>query len=170
MGRNLLWASAFISDFIGVFLTNFSVMIIKKLYLTNFKNHQERVFDFSSEINSFVGNNGVGKTNILDALHYLSVGKSFLGNSDVNNILTGEDFFTLEAVVNDGEKETILKIIQSKDAKKLVKKNDKSYARLSDHIGFLPSVMISPYDANLISDSGESRRRFLDAMISASRC
>ncbi|MCU7580023.1 DNA replication/repair protein RecF [Riemerella anatipestifer] len=141
-------------------------MIIKKLYLTNFKNHQERVFDFSSEINSFVGNNGAGKTNILDALHYLSVGKSFLGNSDVNNIFMGEDFFTLEAVVDDGEKETILKIIQSKDSKKLVKKNDKSYARLSDHIGFLPSVMISPYDANLISDSGESRRRFLDAMIS----
>ena len=140
-------------------------MIINNLKLTNFKNHPERIFDFSPEINCFVGNNGVGKTNVLDALHYLSVGKSFLGNTDVNNIAIGEDFFSIEAGISSEEKENIIKIILPKDAKKLIKKNDKSYERISDHIGFLPSVIISPYDSNLITDSGESRRKFLDSMI-----
>ena len=141
-------------------------MIIKKLTLINFKNHSERSFDFSPQINGFVGNNGVGKTNILDALHYLSVAKSFLGNTDLNNIRTDEDFFAIEGTIDDGEKQNIIKVQQPKEAKKIIKKNDKSYDRIADHIGFLPSVMISPYDSNLISDSGESRRRFLDAMIS----
>ena len=141
-------------------------MIINNLKLINFKNHTERNFDFSPQINCFVGNNGVGKTNILDALHYLSVAKSFLGNKDLNNIKTDEDFFAIEATIDDLEKENIIKVQQPKDAKKILKKNDKTYDRISDHIGFLPSVIISPYDSNLISDSGESRRKFLDSMIS----
>lgn len=141
-------------------------MIIQKLSLINFKNHQEKSFDFSPQINCFVGNNGVGKTNILDALHYLSVGKSFLGNSDFQNISHATDFFTVDSEIFDGEKENNIKIQLPKDGKKIIKKNEKTYERLSDHIGFLPSVMISPYDSNLISDSGESRRKFLDSMIS----
>ena len=141
-------------------------MIITKLSLLNFKNHSERNFEFSTQINCFVGNNGVGKTNILDALHYLSMAKSFLGNKDLNNIKIDEDFFTIEGTIDDGEKENIIKIQQPKEAKKIIKKNDKSYERIADHIGFLPSVIISPYDSNLISHSGESRRKFLDAMIS----
>lgn len=146
--------------------TYFRIMIITKLSLLNFKNHSERNFEFSTQINCFVGNNGVGKTNILDALHYLSMAKSFLGNKDLNNIKIDEDFFTIEGTIDDGEKENIIKIQQPKEAKKIIKKNDKSYDRIADHIGFLPSVIISPYDSNLISDSGESRRKFLDAMIS----
>ena len=141
-------------------------MIIHQLSIINFKNHPHKSFDFSPQINCFVGNNGVGKTNVLDALHYLSVGKSFLGNSDLNNILFNSEFFSIESKINDGEKDNIIKIQQPKDSKKIIKKNDKTYERLADHIGFLPSVMISPYDSNLISDSGESRRKFLDAMIS----
>lgn len=141
-------------------------MIIRKLSLLNFKNHDERNFDFSPQINCFVGNNGVGKTNILDALHYLSVAKSFLGNTDLNNIKENEEFFTVEGHIFNGEKVDIIKVQQPKDTKKILKKNDKSYDRIADHIGFLPSVIISPYDSNLISDSGESRRKFLDSMIS----
>lgn len=141
-------------------------MIIKKLSLYNFKNHSEKTFDLSPQINCFVGNNGVGKTNILDALHYLSVGKSFLGNTDLNNIKKDEDFFSINAEIQNDDSEDIIKISQPKEAKKIIKKNDKTYDRLADHIGYLPSVMISPYDSNLISDSGESRRKFLDAMIS----
>lgn len=141
-------------------------MIIKKLSLYNFKNHSEKKFEFSPQINCFVGNNGAGKTNILDAMHYLSVGKSFLGNRDFSNIKNDEDFFTIDAEIQNEDSEDIIKISQPKEGKKLVKKNDKSYERLSDHIGYLPSVMISPYDSNLISDSGESRRKFLDSMIS----
>lgn len=141
-------------------------MIINKLTLYNFKNHSEKKFEFSPQINCFVGNNGVGKTNILDALHYLSVGKSFLGNTDTNNIKKDKDFFTLDAEIQNEESEDTLKISQPREAKKVIKKNDKSYDRIADHIGYLPSVMISPYDSNLISDSGESRRKFLDSMIS----
>ncbi|CAA7197391.1 DNA replication/repair protein RecF [Chryseobacterium potabilaquae] len=141
-------------------------MIIKKLSLYNFKNHSEKKFEFSPQINCFVGNNGVGKTNILDALHYLSVGKSFLGNTDLNNIKKDQDFFTINAEIQNDESEDIIKISQQKETKKIIKKNDKNYDRIADHIGYLPSVMISPYDSNLISDSGESRRKFLDSMIS----
>ncbi len=141
-------------------------MIVRTLSLTNFKNHHEKSFDFSPQINCFVGNNGVGKTNILDALHYVSVGKSFLGNSDFQNIKEHEDFFAIEAEIQNDDKEDIIRILLPKEAKKIIKKNDKTYDRIADHIGYLPSVMISPYDSNLISDSGESRRKFLDAMIS----
>lgn len=141
-------------------------MIIKNLKIFNFKNHSEKSFDFSPEINCFVGNNGAGKTNILDALHYLSMAKSFLGNLDAQNILHDSDFFAIEAEIQGDEKNDIIKVQLPKEGKKIIKKNDKTYERIADHIGFLPSVMISPYDANLISDSSESRRKFLDAMIS----
>ncbi|WP_374449384.1 DNA replication/repair protein RecF [Cloacibacterium normanense] len=141
-------------------------MIIKNLKIFNFKNHNEKSFDFSPEINCFVGNNGAGKTNILDALHYLSMAKSFLGNLDAQNILHNSDFFAIEAEIQGEEKNDIIKVQLPKEGKKIIKKNDKTYERIADHIGFLPSVMISPYDANLISDGSESRRKFLDAMIS----
>ncbi len=141
-------------------------MIIKNLHIYNFKNHAEKNFEFSPSINCFVGNNGVGKTNVLDALYYLSVGKSFLGNSDVLNIKQGDDFFVIDARIQNEEKEDIVKIQQARELKKVIKKNDKTYDRLADHVGYLPNVTISPYDSNLISDSGESRRKFLDAMIS----
>lgn len=141
-------------------------MIIQKLSLLNFKNHSEQSFDFSPQINCFVGNNGVGKTNILDALHYLSMGKSFLGNTDFLNIKNEEDFFSIEGNIQNQDKEDCIKIILNRETKKIIKKNDKTYDRIADHIGYLPCVTISPYDANLISDSGESRRKFLDAMIS----
>lgn len=140
-------------------------MVIKRLSINNFKNHEQRYFDFSSRINCFVGNNGAGKTNILDALHYLSIGKSFLGNTDTNNIKYKQNFFNIDALISNEEKEDNVKVIFSVAGKKIIKKNDKAYDRLSDHVGYLPSVIISPYDANLISDSGESRRKFLDAMI-----
>ena len=113
-----------------------------------------------------MGNNGAGKTNILDALHYLSMAKSFLGNLDAQNILHESDFFAIEAEIQGDEKNDIIKVQLPKEGKKIIKKNDKTYERIADHIGFLPSVMISPYDSNLISDGSESRRKFLDAMIS----
>lgn len=141
-------------------------MIVQNLSLIQFKNHSEKQFSFSAQINCFVGNNGVGKTNILDALFYTAMGKSFLGNSDALNIKNNEDFFSIESNIQNDDKIDNLKILYAKEAKKIIKKNDKTYDRIADHIGYLPCVTISPYDANLISDSGESRRKFLDAMIS----
>lgn len=141
-------------------------MIVNRLNILNYKNHSERNLEFSSQINCFIGDNGAGKTNILDALHYISMVKSFLGGTDLGNIYFGEDFFALNAEISYENKVDSIKIFFSKEQKKkTIKKNDKSYSRISEHIGYLPSVMISPYDSNLISDSGESRRRFLDAMI-----
>lgn len=141
-------------------------LIIESLHITQFKNHSEKILEFSEKINCFVGPNGAGKTNILDALHYLSVGKSFLGTLEAQGISYGEDFFTLRARVFDGEKNSDLSLHLPKEGKKLLKRNDKPYPKLSEHIGYLPSVLISPYDSNLITDSGESRRKFLDQMIS----
>jgi DNA replication and repair protein RecF len=92
-------------------------MIINKLLLINFKSHSERAFEFSPQINCFVGNNGVGKTNVLDALHYLSVGKSFLGNSDINNVKSDEDFFVIESEIQNEEKEILLKFFSQKNLK-----------------------------------------------------
>ena len=119
-------------------------MFVKNLKIINFKNHPEKSFDFSSEINCFVGNNGAGKTNILDALHYISMGKSFLGNSDFQNIKEDENFFSIESEIEGEEKNDIIKILLQKETKKIIKKNEKTYERMADHIGFLPSVMISP--------------------------
>ena len=98
-------------------------MFIKNLKLFNFKNHSEKSFDFSPEINCFVGNNGAGKTNILDALHYLSMAKSFLGNLDAQNILHESDFFAIEAEIQGEEKNDIIKVQLPKEGKKIIKKN-----------------------------------------------
>ena len=97
-------------------------MFVKKLKIINFKNHPEKSFDFSSEINCFVGNNGAGKTNILDALHYISMGKSFLGNSDFQNIKEDEYFFCIESEIEGEEKNDIIKILLQKEAKKIIKR------------------------------------------------
>ncbi len=95
-------------------------MIIRDLTLTNFKNHTSRQFEFSAQINCFVGNNGVGKTNVLDALYYLSVAKSFLPNTDLLNIQSEADFFAIQGTIADEEKETVIKVQQPRDAKKIM--------------------------------------------------
>ncbi|MHA6727280.1 DNA replication/repair protein RecF [Chryseobacterium sp. A301] len=148
-------------------------MVVSQLHIAQFKNHLNRDFEFSSQINCFVGNNGCGKTNLLDALHYLSVGKSFLLNTDSLSITQGKDFFSLKAEIQEEstleegtQKYSTLQLQMPLEGKKNLKKNEKIYPRLADHIGYLPTVLISPYDSNLITDSGESRRRFLDHMIS----
>ena len=87
-------------------------MFVKNLKIINFKNHSEKSFDFSADINCFVGNNGAGKTNILDALHYISMGKSFLGISDFQNIKENEDFFNIEAEIESEEKSDISRLLK----------------------------------------------------------
>ncbi len=141
-------------------------MYLKYLRLFHFKNHLESSYDLSPQINCFVGNNGIGKTNVLDALHYLSIGKSFLQHSDHQNVSFHQDAFLIQSELVNENKTDTLSVHYAINGKKIVKKNDKILARLSDFVGTVPSVVISPYDSNLISDSGESRRKFLDALIS----
>jgi DNA replication and repair protein RecF len=141
-------------------------MYLKKLALTNFKNYELNDLEFSPKINCFVGNNGVGKTNILDAIHYLSLTKSFFNNIDSISIRHGEDYFIIQGTfVRDGEEDNIYCAFQ-KQKQKLLKRNGKEYQKLSDHIGRYPVVMISPADSALITEGSEDRRRFMNKIVS----
>ncbi|MCQ2252989.1 MAG: DNA replication and repair protein RecF [Bacteroidales bacterium] len=141
-------------------------MQVRKLNIINFKNHGQREFAFGKKINCFVGSNGVGKTNILDALYYLSFSKSFINSTDSQNIRNDEEFFSLRGVYDvNGIDETIL-LSFSRQKGKLMKRNDKEYDKISDHIGLLPLVIISPQDIRLIFDGSAERRKFLDSAIS----
>jgi len=141
-------------------------MFVKKLNIVNFKNHAEREFIFDKKINCFVGSNGVGKTNVLDALYYLSFSKSFINSADVQNITTGGDFFSLRGVYDvEGVEEVILLSFHKTKGKSL-KRNDKAYERISAHIGLLPLVISSPQDISLIFDGSAERRKFLDSALS----
>jgi len=141
-------------------------MYLKKISLTNFKNYSNVELEFSPRINCIVGNNGVGKTNILDAVHYLSLTKSFFNNIDSISIKYDEDFFIIQGlfVKNDDEENIFCSFHRQKQ--KMLKRNGKEYERLSDHVGRYPVVMISPADNALVSDGSDERRRFMNKIIS----
>lgn len=141
-------------------------MYLSSLNLINFKNHPEAQMSFCSEINVFVGNNGVGKTNLLDAIHYLSFCKSFLNPVDRQNIKLEEKFFMLQGEFEKDEKKMTIHCSVQQGQKKKVKWNKKEYEKLADHIGRFPSVVVSPYDTNLIIEGSETRRKFIDSIIS----
>lgn len=141
-------------------------MHLKKLSLTNFKNYTQADLEFSPKINCIVGNNGVGKTNILDAIHYLSLTKSFFNSIDSASIRHDEDFFIIQGLfVKDGEEDNIFCSFH-RQKQKMLKRNGKEYGRLSDHVGRYPVVMISPADNALISEGSEERRKFMNKIIS----
>ncbi|MGA1978099.1 MAG: DNA replication/repair protein RecF [Bacteroidales bacterium] len=141
-------------------------MYLKELALTNFKNYDRAELEFSPRINCFVGNNGVGKTNILDAIHYLSLTKSFFNNIDSISIRHGEDYFIIDGSFVKGEEEDHIYCAFQRQKQKIMKKNGKEYRKMSEHIGRYPVVMISPSDNALISEGSEERRRFMNKIIS----
>jgi DNA replication and repair protein RecF len=132
----------------------------------NFKNYSEANISLSEEINVFVGNNGQGKTNLLDAVNYLSYCKSFLNAVDKQNIRLDEKFFLIQGKFLKDDKEVDISCAVQKGQKKKVKKNKKEYEKLAEHIGQFPAVVISPYDTNLIIEGSETRRKFIDSIIS----
>jgi len=142
-------------------------MYLQKLSVYNFKNYIQTDFSFSDNINCFIGSNGIGKTNLLDAIHYLSFCKSYFTPIDTQNIRHDQDFFAIHGsyIKKTGE-EDIVQCIQGRNQRKRFLLNKKEYDRLSDHIGYLPLVMISPYDRDLINDGSEIRRKFMDSVIS----
>jgi DNA replication and repair protein RecF len=141
-------------------------MYLKNLLLTNFKNYELAELQFSPKINCFVGNNGVGKTNILDAIHYLSLTKSFFNNIDSISIRHEEEYFIIQGTFDrNGEEDNIYCAFQ-KQKQKLLKRNGKEYQKLSDHVGRYPVVMISPADSALVSEGSEERRKFLNKIVS----
>jgi len=142
------------------------LMYLKSLSLINFKSYQQADFQFSSKLNCFVGNNGVGKTNLLDAIHYLSLTKSYFNAIDTQNIHYDADLFMIQGTFeNESKTDTIACSVQRSKKKKL-NRNRKEYTKLSDHIGLFPVVMISPADASLVLSGSEERRKFMDAVIS----
>ena len=141
-------------------------MILKSLNVVNYKNIAEASVICCHRFNCFIGNNGVGKTNILDAVYQLSMCKSYFNLPDAQNIRHGEAFFVIEGqYVHEGEEVDVYCGVK-RGQKKIFKKNKKTYARLSDHIGLLPLVIISPADVVLIDGASEERRRFIDGVIS----
>lgn len=141
-------------------------MILERLSLINFKNYDEAQLEFCNKFNCFVGNNGMGKTNLLDAIHYVSFCKSFFNPIDSQNIKHEQPFFAIQAWVNkNGVTEEIFCGVK-RGHKKQFKHNKKEYERLSEHIGLYPLVMISPSDIELIWDGSEVRRKFIDSIIS----
>ncbi len=141
-------------------------MYLQELKLFNFKNFAEQSFEFDHKINCFVGNNGIGKTNILDAIYFLALGKSYFNHNIRQIIKFKEPAFSIKGLFNIADKNEIIQVSYQIDKKKTIKRNNKTYDRLADHIGLIPLVMISPYDRDLISESGETRRKFIDKIIS----
>ena len=141
-------------------------MYLEKLQLLNFKNYEEAELDLYSEINCFLGNNGQGKTNLLDAIYYLAFSKSFFNPIDSQLIRGEEAFMTLTGTFFREEEQEKIYVGLKKGQKKRVKRNKKVYERIADHIGLIPLVMTSPSDSLLIIEGSEIRRKFLDLIIS----
>lgn len=141
-------------------------MVLNSLSLLNYKNFESYSFSFDSKINCFVGANGIGKTNALDAIYHLALGKSYFNPIASQNIKHGEDFFVVEGVFDKKEREEKIIVSLKKGQKKVIKRNAKAYEKFSDHIGFIPLVIISPADRDLIIEGSETRRKFIDGVIS----
>ncbi|MCB9013979.1 MAG: DNA replication/repair protein RecF [Bacteroidales bacterium] len=140
-------------------------MHLRKLSIVNFKNYEQAEFSFSERINCFVGDNGVGKTNLMDAIHYLSLAKSYFNAVDSQNIRHEQDFAVIQGEFErEGKNEFIYCGIQ-RNKRKQFRRNKKDYQKLSEHIGLIPLVMISPSDSSLILEGGEERRKFINSVI-----
>ncbi len=143
-------------------------MFLKHLSLVNYKNFASKTLDFDPVINCLVGDNGVGKTNILDAIYHLSFGKSYFNPVSTQNIKHDTDFFVVEGEFEKEERTEKIICSFKKGMKKVIKRNGKAYEKFSDHIGFLPLVIISPSDRDLIIEGSDTRRKFMDGVISQS--
>lgn len=141
-------------------------MHIKNLSLLNFKNYDEAQLELHPRVNCFVGDNGIGKTNLLDSVYYLCMCKSYFHSSDVYNIKYNQDFMALQANFQKNNNEFEIHCGLKKGKRKVFQKNKKEYPKLSEHIGQFPVVMVSPADSALIIEGSEERRRYMNAVIS----
>ncbi len=140
-------------------------MFLQKLSLVNYKNISSKVFDFQHKITCFVGHNGVGKTNVMDAIYYLSFAKSYFNSVAIQNIRHGEEFFMVEGNYQMSDREESIVCSLKKGQKKIIKRNGKAYEKFSDHIGQFPLVIVSPADRDLILEGSDTRRKFVDGVI-----
>tara|TARA_B100000963_G_scaffold264322_1_gene232434 strand:+ start:4120 stop:5208 length:1089 start_codon:yes stop_codon:yes gene_type:complete len=143
-----------------------SGLLINKISILNYKNILDKTFNFDNKINCFVGNNGVGKTNILDSIYHLAIGKSSFSISNENNINHESEFMLLDGLFSINNKKENITCSLKRNETKVLKRNEKIYKKLSDHFGLIPVVLISPYDTNLIIEGSSERRKFMDSIIS----
>lgn len=141
-------------------------MHLESLSLLNFKNLESVDLQFSPDLNCFIGNNGTGKTNLMDAIYYLSFCKSFLNTIDGLNVRHEEDFFVIQGKYRRLDQDEFIYCGLKRGQKKHFKRNKKEYQKLAEHIGLLPLIIITPSDVDLIMGGSEERRRFLDGLIS----
>ena len=141
-------------------------MILRELNILNYKNIREAEMHFTDSINCFVGLNGQGKTNILDAIYYLSFTKSAYNAIDSQNIHHDEEMAMVQGKYVDGDNEEVISCGLKRGVKKQFRRGKKDYKRLLDHIGLIPLVMVSPQDSELVVEGSDERRRFMDGVIS----
>jgi DNA replication and repair protein RecF len=141
-------------------------MQLTALSLVNYKNFQSAKFDFDKKINCIVGENGRGKTNILDSIYHLAYTKSYFNPITSQNVHHGEDFFVIDGIFLRQKKSEKILVSFKKGQKKVVKRNAKIYEKLKEHVGLISVVIISPTDRDLILEGSDVRRKFMDAIIS----
>ncbi len=141
-------------------------MILKKLTILNYRNIAAAELEFSPKINCLVGQNGEGKTNVLDAIYFLSLTKSAANSIDSMNVRHGEEMMMVQGIYDLNGTEEEISIGMKMHQKKHVKRNKKEYKRLTEHIGLLPIIIASPNDSTIISGGSEERRRLMDIVIS----
>lgn len=143
-------------------------MYLQHITLSNFKSYENAEFDFCENVNGIVGENGCGKTNLLDAIYYLCFSKSFFSSQDQYSVRFNTDFFSIygDFVNRMQQNSTRIGCTYKLGKGKSMKANKKEYSRFSDHIGLYPLVMVSPYDSDIINEGSEVRRKFFDMIIS----
>ncbi len=139
---------------------------LKALSITHFKNYQAASLGFSSSLNFITGKNGTGKTNLLDGIHYLCLGKSYFHASDQQSVKFEERFFRMEGDFQHGSEPINIRCVYPLGGKKELSCNEVTCQRLTDHVGTIPVVMIAPDDQSLINEGSDERRRFIDNTIS----
>ncbi len=140
-------------------------MFLQKAELLNFKNLENTHLSFTEGINCFVGPNGVGKTNLLDAIHYLSLTRSAFNTVDAQNITHGMPYFAINATVQVSGTTHALHCSIKRGEKKVFKCDKKEYDKISQHIGRFPAVLVTPYDTDLVREGSEFRRKYFDSVI-----
>ncbi len=141
-------------------------MKLNRLKLINFKNYLELNIDFTEGINCILGKNGMGKTNLLDAIHYISMTRSAINSVDQQNIAHGQPFFAINTELDNKGEARKVNCYFEKGKKKIIKVDGKEVEKLSNHIGTVPCVLITPDDTDIIREGGEFRRKFFDSVLS----
>lgn len=149
-----------------LFFIEVSSMFLEKIYLSNFKNYEEATFTFSPQVNCIVGENGSGKTNLLDAIYFLALSKSAVHHQDVLSINHDTDYMMIDGIFRKNSHHHQITCTIQRGQRKIMMYEKKPYERIADHIGQFPVVLIAPDDTELIKEGSEERRRFFDGVLS----